>query len=295
MKETLTTLLFISIFSIINSLEISPDNYILDVGDSVEVYVVDSKGVNSFSFVSQTLDDGSFILMAPTTNKTGFFDVQTQTFLINFKSIGYKNLTRKDFQDSIFKTYRREFVIDTIVINIKYYGSHSYINISTNLDSTRFVNFEWGKNFLYYLSHVQTKYVTLLDSSLTIYTVRKGKNYLEKVSPYDIVYPGDRIYLKPQAVSVVGQVVNGGMYPYSPDLTVKEYISLAGGPTIDGDLNNIKHFNKNGKLKTGKVEPEDILVVEKSLSAKMKDMTYFVSVIMNSILIYVYISNMFKK
>ncbi|MEO0234859.1 MAG: hypothetical protein ABIN35_03115 [candidate division WOR-3 bacterium] len=292
-RMVLLSFIFISTIMLFPSVP-STENYLFGIGDSVEVYVVDKKGVNSFTFTSTTLDDGSFILMVPSTTKSGLFDLKTQTYFTNWKVVSYKNLTRREFEDSIFRTYKREFLVDTVILNVKYYGSHTYINISTTLDSTRFVNFEWGKNFLYYISHVQTHFLTTLDSNLTIYTIRKGKNNLEKVSPFDTVYPGDRIYLKPQTVSVVGQVVKGGLYQYSPDFSINDYISLAGGPSIEGDLKNVKHFDKNGKKKNGKVEPEDMIVVGKSLATKIKDMTYFVSVIMNSIMIYVYISNILK-
>ncbi|MEO0288317.1 MAG: hypothetical protein ABIN00_01575 [candidate division WOR-3 bacterium] len=293
MRAFLLFFIFISTIMIFPSVP-STENYIFGIGDSVEVYVVDKKGVNSFTFTSTTLDDGSFILMVPSTTKSGLFDLKTQTYFTNWKVVSYKNLTRREFEDSIYRTYKREFLVDTVVLNVKYYGSHTYINISTTLDSTRFVNFEWGKNFLYYISHVQTHFLTTLDSNLTIYTIRNGKKNLEKVSPFDTVYPGDRIYLKPQTVSVIGQVVTGGLYPYSPDFTINDYIALAGGPSIEGDLKNVKHFDKNGKKKNGKVEPEDMIVVGKSLATNIKDMTYFVSVIMNSIMIYVYISNILK-
>ncbi|MEO0281777.1 MAG: hypothetical protein ABIN05_05455 [candidate division WOR-3 bacterium] len=292
-RMVLLSFIFISTIMLFPSVP-STENYLFGIGDSVEVYVVDKKGVNSFTFTSTTLDDGSFILMVPSTTKSGLFDLKTQTYFTNWKVVSYKNLTRREFEDSIFRTYKREFLVDTVILNVKYYGSHTYINISTTLDSTRFVNFEWGKNFLYYISHVQTHFLTTLDSNLTIYTIRKGKNNLEKVSPFDTVYPGDRIYLKPQTVSVVGQVVKGGLYQYSPDFSINDYISLAGGPSIEGDLKNVKHFDKNGKKKNGKVEPEDMIVVGKSLATNIKDMTYFVSVIMNSIMIYVYISNILK-
>ncbi len=293
MRVFLLVLTFISTIFIYPSVP-STENYIFGIGDSVEVYVIDKKGVNSFTYTTTTLDDGSFVLMVPSTTKSGIFDLKTQTYYTNWKAVNYKNLTRKEFEDSVYKTYRREFMIDTVILNVKYYGSHTYVNIFTTLDSTRFVNFEWGKNFLYYISHVQTSYLTTLDSNLTIYTIRNGKNNLEKVSPFDTVYPGDRIYLKPQTVAVVGQVVTGGLYPYNPDFTINDYISLAQGPTIDGDLRNVKHLDKNGKKKNGKVEPYDIIVVGKSIATNIKDMTYFVSVIMNSIMIYVYISNILK-
>jgi polysaccharide export outer membrane protein len=70
-----------------------------------------------------------------------------------------------------------------------------------------------------------------------------------KNSPSNILLEdGDQIYVpkKPSAVLVFGEVQNPSAILYKPNLTVKDYISLAGGFTKDADIEDIFIIKANG-------------------------------------------------
>jgi protein involved in polysaccharide export with SLBB domain len=70
-------------------------------------------------------------------------------------------------------------------------------------------------------------------------------------------------------VSVVGFVHIPGSYPYYPNFTVNDYISLAGGISREGSLKSIKILRSDGSSDSdlnSHLNPGDVIEVKRSFS-----------------------------
>jgi protein involved in polysaccharide export with SLBB domain len=72
-----------------------------------------------------------------------------------------------------------------------------------------------------------------------------------KESPFDLsLSDGDRLYVpkRPDEVLVLGEVYNQAAFIYRDDVGSKEYLAMAGGPTISGDDSRTYVVRANGML-----------------------------------------------
>jgi protein involved in polysaccharide export with SLBB domain len=69
-------------------------------------------------------------------------------------------------------------------------------------------------------------------------------------------------------VSVGGEVMEPGQFPYKNDLTVIQYIGLAGGPTTDGSVNRIVIYSPDGSMRransTSIPKRGDVIIVKRA-------------------------------
>ena len=83
-----------------------------------------------------------------------------------------------------------------------------------------------------------------------------------------ILQPGDQIdILSERGVSVIGFVQAPGGYRYFPGYSASDYISLAGGNTVEGDAGRavLNHLDgKNEKASNGVVRRGDVIVVPRT-------------------------------
>jgi polysaccharide export outer membrane protein len=76
-------------------------------------------------------------------------------------------------------------------------------------------------------------------------------------------------------VSVGGEVNEPGEFPYSSDLTVVQYIGLAGGPTKDGSVDRVVVYSADGRTRDAGREAHlnrgDVIVVKRSTYKLLAD------------------------
>ena len=111
------------------------------------------------------------------------------------------------------------------------------------------------------------------------YLERKGgsvmkldlKDYLSPEPSKDLLLEnGDALTIPPIAtkITVGGEVNQPGEFPYSSDLSVVQYVGLAGGPTRDGSVDRIVVYSPDGQARgagrDSRVNRGDVIVVRKS-------------------------------
>ena len=78
----------------------------------------------------------------------------------------------------------------------------------------------------------------------------------------------------PQApkIFVSGEVKSPGAYPFSPGLTVRQLVILAGGLTEDGSATRIRAIRKgeDGKTREVKIQMDDLVTLGDTLLVKAK-------------------------
>ncbi|MBN2601206.1 MAG: SLBB domain-containing protein [Candidatus Marinimicrobia bacterium] len=113
------------------------------------------------------------------------------------------------------------------------------------------------------------------NADLESVKITRIENGLEKyitVFPEDfkgtVLLPGDQIdILGERGVSVIGFVQAPGGYRYFPGYSTSDYISLAGGNTVEGDAGRavINHLDGNTeKAKNGTIRRGDVIVVPRT-------------------------------
>lgn len=92
-----------------------------------------------------------------------------------------------------------------------------------------------------------------------------------------VLQPGDFLYIpqRPSSVTVVGEVLNPGSYPQKPDLTVDDYIEMAGGYGRYADDSYVYVINPDGSSKqvksslfhfgSDRLAPGSLIVVPRDL------------------------------
>jgi polysaccharide biosynthesis/export protein len=85
--------------------------------------------------------------------------------------------------------------------------------------------------------------------------------------------PNDTVFI-PQAprIYVSGEVKSPGAYPFSPGMTVRQLVILAGGLTEDGSSTRIRAIRKgeDGKAREVKIQMDDLVVLGDTLLVKAK-------------------------
>ena len=139
---------------------------------------------------------------------------------------------------------------------------------------------------------MRTRAITRSEQLQSILVIRDNE-HLTMQSPEELysfkLLTDDTVFVSTYADSVylVGEVVNPGAYPFMPGLSIKEYISLAGGPTDSGSLRRIKVIRNGSNLsskKSGYIQAGDIIQVKKKGLAIIKEYTSVVSPIVSIIL-----------
>lgn len=108
-----------------------------------------------------------------------------------------------------------------------------------------------------------------------ITVLREGEIYTLQPSEYNrfILKAGDRIALhRNKPVNVIGFVQLPGAYPYYPNFTVGEYLSLAGGLSKESSMKSIQVYHDNGTISTdihALVNPGDVIEAKRSFSHVM--------------------------
>jgi protein involved in polysaccharide export with SLBB domain len=97
------------------------------------------------------------------------------------------------------------------------------------------------------------------------------KDYLSPEPSKDLVLEdGDALTIPLVAtkVAVGGEVNEPGEFPYSSDLSVVQYIGLAGGPTRDGSVDRVVVYSPDGRARDAgrdmRINRGDVIVVRKS-------------------------------
>jgi len=103
-----------------------------------------------------------------------------------------------------------------------------------------------------------------------IFINRDGKNISvtpDKFHSFQL-QPGDKLsFLSERGVAVNGFVQAPGGYNYIPGYTCADYIGLAGGNTVQGDIDRVKVRHINGEVDKGletKVRPGDVIIVPRT-------------------------------
>jgi len=72
----------------------------------------------------------------------------------------------------------------------------------------------------------------------------------------------------PSTITVGGEVTKPGEFNFNGDLTVAQYVGLAGGPTGDGSMNSVVIYSPDGKSRGAHrdVHPSrgDVIIVKRS-------------------------------
>lgn len=88
-----------------------------------------------------------------------------------------------------------------------------------------------------------------------------------------VLKPNDTVFI-PQApkIYVSGEVKSPGAYPFSPGLTVRQLLILAGGLTEDGSATRIRAIRKgeDGKAREVKIQMDDLVKLGDTLLVKAK-------------------------
>ena len=80
--------------------------------------------------------------------------------------------------------------------------------------------------------------------------------------------PGDKVnFISERGVAVNGFVQAPGGYQYMPGYTCSDYIGLAGGNTIQGDIDRVRVRHLNGEVEKGlsvQISPGDVIIVPRT-------------------------------
>jgi protein involved in polysaccharide export with SLBB domain len=103
-----------------------------------------------------------------------------------------------------------------------------------------------------------------------VYVERKDENI--EISPQDfnsfVIKPQDQLnFVSVRGVAVNGFVQAPGGYQYIPGYTCSDYIGLAGGNTVQGDIDRVRVRHMNGQIEKGlqvKINPGDVIIVPRS-------------------------------
>lgn len=104
-----------------------------------------------------------------------------------------------------------------------------------------------------------------------ITVLRKGNTYTLNPSEYPtfVLEAGDRIALhRNEPINVVGFVHLPGAYPYYPNFTVGDYMSLAGGLTKESSMKSIRIHHTDGSVSLdlrSMVQPGDVIEAKRSV------------------------------
>lgn len=81
--------------------------------------------------------------------------------------------------------------------------------------------------------------------------------------------PGDVVFVDAaERFYIYGQVGNGGLYPITPGMTVRQALARAGGPTLSGSQDKIRLYRKGREAEAqldAAVEPDDVLFVRERI------------------------------
>ncbi len=104
-------------------------------------------------------------------------------------------------------------------------------------------------------------FVSSVKEESDIITLDLGKFKDDNTYDTFFVKSGDHIYVNPvKRIFVIGEVERPGEYDWERGLTVRQAISLAGGPTQAAALKRIKIIRvKNGKEQEIKVRLDDLV------------------------------------
>lgn len=90
----------------------------------------------------------------------------------------------------------------------------------------------------------------------------RGSMAEDPSSPTRYLRPGDKLIVpEAERIYITGEVKNGGVFKWEPEITVQQAIALAGGKTDIGSMKRIEitRKDKNGKMKSFKVKPDDLV------------------------------------
>ena len=143
------------------------------------------------------------------------------------------------------------------------------VEVTGEREELSLVSIEPGMSLEYFLNtsirfsrDVFIGYITVL---------RKGNTYTLNPSEYAtfILEAGDRIALhRNEPVNVVGFVHLPGAYPYYPNFTVGDYMSLAGGLTKESSMKSIRIHHTDGSVSLdlrSMVQPGDVIEAKRSV------------------------------
>jgi len=93
-----------------------------------------------------------------------------------------------------------------------------------------------------------------------------------EISPQDfnsfVIKPQDQLnFVSVRGVAVNGFVQAPGGYQYIPGYTCSDYIGLAGGNTVQGDIDRVRVRHMNGEIEKGlqvTINPGDVIIVPRS-------------------------------
>jgi protein involved in polysaccharide export with SLBB domain len=143
------------------------------------------------------------------------------------------------------------------------------VEVTGEREELSLVSIEPGMSLEYFLNtsirfsrDVFIGYITIL---------RKGNTFVLNPSEYEtfILEAGDRIALhRNEPVNVVGFVHLPGAYPYYPNFSVGDYLSLAGGLTKESSMKSIRVHHKDGLVSLdlrSLVQPGDVIEAKRSV------------------------------
>lgn len=165
------------------------------------------------------------------------------------------------------------------------YGSISrdIVEITGERDELSLVSIEPNKSLEYFLN---TSIQFSRDVNIGHITILRGATtHTLNPSEYDsfILKAGDRIALhRNEPVNVIGFVHLPGAYPYYPNFSVGDYLSLAGGLTKESSMKNIRVLHADGTASRdlrNLVQPGDVIEAKRSFQHFMIGDINFLSLI----------------
>lgn len=261
-----------------------PGNYTLSYQDKLHITVIDRTGINSLEF--NTIYDMNCNILLRKSGKDIELVPEAEPGII-WSSLELDSaITLSQVSDIIYSVYKRNMIIDTVLVSINEFSPSCDILITFGNSSSVPVKFKWGMNFRYYLSNTEGNIINAGYDNLFL---KKADNNDYVPTGFDSIgMPGDEIFVLPQFISVLGHVNNPGTFSYNPRFTIKDYISMSGGSKDTGDIGKVRIITKDGNKKnlTRALSPGDIIVVDRSSWTIFKEIVTALSTVAGIFAIY---------
>ncbi len=261
-----------------------PGNYTLSDRDKLHITGIDKTGINSLEFNTIYDMNGNILLRKSGTDIELMPEAEPG---IIWSSLELDSaVTLSQISDIIYSVYKKNILIDTVLVSITEFSPSCNILITFGNSSSVPVKFKWGMDFRYYLSNTEGNIINAGYDNL--FLKRTGSEDYVETEFDSIAMPGDEIFVLPQFISVLGHVNNPGTFSYNPRFTIKDYISMSGGSKDSGDINKLRIITKDGSRKTRDqaLSPGDIIIVDRSSWTIFKEIVTALSTVAGIFAIY---------
>ncbi|MEA1971679.1 MAG: SLBB domain-containing protein [Candidatus Cloacimonadota bacterium] len=190
------------------------------------------------------------------------------------------------------------FVMDDDIVNVQYAKKYIkiYHNQHANADSVNFEYVDLENNDKIKLENLKDLLSNKsLDTDFSNVNVIRN-NQVINIDKNSFLQHQDEVYFEDENnyIFVTGSVKNPNQFSYNPNFSLKNYLALAGGITIDGNRSKIYVIDKKGNKRIYKgqpLNPNETIFVKQDLVTLFNKYIKPVLTITTLIITYIQISN----